>query len=93
MVKHDGKYEEINGNQAGVILIHYILSQMNEKNLIKSDSIIVKSIVTAEMGTLIAKKYGVEMVDVLTGFKNIFAVQNELDRTKAKTMIMGYGKA
>ena len=90
MVKHDGKYEEINGNQAGVILIHYILSQMNEKNLIKPDSIIVKSIVTAEMGTLIAKKYGVEMVDVLTGFKNIFAVQNELDRTKAKTMIMGY---
>ena len=90
MVKHYGKYEEINGNQAGVILIHYILSQMNEKKLIKPDSIIVKSIVTAEMGTLIAKKYGVEMVDVLTGFKNIFAVQNELDRTKAKTMIMGY---
>lgn len=90
MVKHQGKYQEINGNQAGVLLIHYILSQMDSKNLIKPNSIIVKSIVTAEMGTLIAQKYGVEMVNVLTGFKNIFAVQNELDKTKDKTMIMGY---
>lgn len=90
MVKHQGKYQEINGNQAGVLLIHYILSQMDSKNLIKPNSIIVKSIVTAEMGTLIAQKYKVEMVNVLTGFKNIFAVQNELDKTKDKTMIMGY---
>ncbi|WP_028828934.1 phospho-sugar mutase [Proteocatella sphenisci] len=90
MVKYQGKYQEINGNQAGVLLIHYILSQMDSKNLIKPNSIIVKSIVTAEMGTLIAQKYGVEMVNVLTGFKNIFAVQNELDKTKDKTMIMGY---
>ncbi|MGB5824627.1 MAG: phospho-sugar mutase [Proteocatella sp.] len=90
MIRQNGEYVALNGNQAGVILIHYILSQMNKKNLIKPDSIIVKSIVTAEMGTLIAQKYGVEMINVLTGFKNIFAIQNELDLTKAKTMIMGY---
>lgn len=90
MVKHKDEYVSLNGNQAGVILIHYILSQMNEKNMIKPNSLIVKSIVTAEMGTLIAQKYGVEMQSVLTGFKNIFAVQNALDITKDKHMIMGY---
>ena len=90
MVKHNGNYIALNGNQAGVILIHYILSQMHAQNKIKPNSLIVKSIVTAEMGTLIAQKYGVEMQSVLTGFKNIFAVQNALDITKDKHMIMGY---
>lgn len=90
MVKHNGQYIALNGNQAGVILIHYILSQMHAQNKIKPNSLIVKSIVTAEMGTLIAQKYGVEMQSVLTGFKNIFAIQNALDITKDKHMIMGY---
>lgn len=90
MVKHNGEYIALNGNQAGVILIHYILSQMHTQNKIKPNSLIVKSIVTAEMGTLIAQKYGVEMQSVLTGFKNIFAIQNALDITKDKHMIMGY---
>lgn len=90
LVLHKGEYVPLNGNQAGVILINYILSQMNEKKLIKPNSLIVKSIVTAEMGSLIAKKYNVEMISVLTGFKNIYAIQNELDITKDRTMIMGY---
>lgn len=90
IVKQGEEFVEINGNQAGVILVNYILSQRAEKNLLQPNSIIVKSIVTSDMSSLIAKKYGVEMINVLTGFKNIYAIQNELDVTKAKHMIMGY---
>lgn len=87
---HNGEYVEINGNQAGYILVHYILSQMAEKGLIKDDALIVKSIVTADLGAKIAQKYGVPTKSVLTGFKNICGVQNELDQTGGGEMIMGW---
>lgn len=57
IVLHDGEYVEINGNQAGYILVHYILSQMAEKNKIRKNALIVKSIVTSELGAIIAKKF------------------------------------
>ncbi|MDO5062518.1 MAG: phospho-sugar mutase [Peptostreptococcaceae bacterium] len=87
---HNGEYVEINGNQAGYILVHYILSQMAEKDQIWEDALIVKSIVTADLGAKIAHKYGVPTKEVLTGFKNICGVQNELDKTGKGKMIMGW---
>ncbi|MGL5439796.1 MAG: phospho-sugar mutase, partial [Filifactoraceae bacterium] len=90
IVKHNESYIALTGNQVGVILINYILSSMREKNLIKPNSVIVKSIVTGEMGTAIAHDYGVEMISVLTGFKNICAISNEYELTGEKTYIMGF---
>ncbi|MBP2026819.1 phosphoglucomutase [Acetoanaerobium pronyense] len=89
-IRHNGKITPLNGNQTGVILINYILSSLKEKNRIPENPVIVKSIVTGDMGTAIAKDYGVEMINVLTGFKNICALPNEYDKTKEKNFIMGY---
>lgn len=89
-VHHNGKYEVINGNQAGYILVYYMLSQMKEKNMIWDDALIVKSIVTSDLGAKIAKTYGVPTKNVLTGFKNISGVQNELDKIGKGKMIMGW---
>ena len=89
-VLHDGKYEVINGNQAGYILVHYIISQMKAKDMIWENALIVKSIVTSELGAKIAAEYGVLTKNVLTGFKNISGVQNELDETGNGKMIMGW---
>lgn len=89
-VMHRGEIKALNGNQVGVILIKYILEAMAEKGLITDNMAIVKSIVTGELGAKVAKKYGVEMVDVLTGFKNICAMSNEWEITKEKTYIIGY---
>ena len=44
---------------------------MKEKNLLPNNGLVVKTIVTGEMGATIAKYYGVEVINVLTGFKNI----------------------
>ena len=89
-VVHGGEIIALNGNQIGVLLINYIINALNEKNKMPKNPAIVKSIVTGDMGTAIAQKFGVEMKSVLTGFKNISALPNEWDVTKEKTYIFGY---
>jgi phosphoglucomutase len=69
----------LNGNQTGAILIYYLIKQWNDLGKIKGDEYIVKTIVTSELLSDIARKYGVENYDVLTGFKFIADIikQNE----------------
>ena len=86
----DGNYVFLNGNKIGALMIHYILSQRYEKKDLPSNSVIVKSIVTGDMGKAIANKYGVETIETLTGFKNICAVANESEVTGEKEFIYGF---
>lgn len=89
-VVQDGKIEALNGNQVGVLIINYLLTSMKEKGTLPADAAMVKSIVTGEMGTAIAKAFGVKMFNVLTGFKNICALANDWDTTREYTYIFGY---
>ncbi len=89
-VVQNGKIEALNGNQVGVLIINYLLTSMSEKGTLPNNAAMVKSIVTGEMGSAIAKEYGVKMFNVLTGFKNICALSNEWDNTKEYTYIFGY---
>ncbi len=89
-VNHKGKIIPLNGNQTGVLLINYLVSSLYENGTLPKNSIMVKSIVTGEMGSAVCKKYGVEMISVLTGFKNICALSNLYAKTKEKTYIFGY---
>lgn len=89
-VVQNGKIEALNGNQVGVLIINYLLTSMSEKGTLPKNAAMVKSIVTGEMGSAIAKEYGVKMFNVLTGFKNICALSNEWDNTKEYTYIFGY---
>ncbi|HOP81690.1 MAG TPA: phospho-sugar mutase [Fervidobacterium sp.] len=79
MVRHNGEYVPLNGNQTGALLIEYILSQRKAKGLLPRNSIIIKSIVTGNLGKMIAKQYGVETFETLTGFKNICGLENDLE--------------
>lgn len=91
MVKEDdGEYKFINGNQMGALLVHYILSQRQEKNDIPEDGVIVKSIVTGNLSKAIAKKYNVDTIETLTGFKYICNKANEYEKTGEHTFILGY---
>lgn len=86
----DGNYVFLNGNKIGALMIHYILSQRYEKKDLPSNSVIVKSIVTGDLGKAIANKYSVETIETLTGFKNICAVANESEITGEKEFIYGF---
>ena len=61
----------LNGNQAATLLIFYLLTKWKENNKLTGNEFIVKTIVTTELLTDIADKFGVEHFDVLTGFKYI----------------------
>ncbi|SHH52338.1 phospho-sugar mutase [Thermosipho atlanticus] len=80
MVYHNGEYVPLNGNQTGAILIQYLLSQRKKKNLLSSKSIIIKSIVTGNLGKRVAKEFNVETFETLTGFKNICGLENKLEK-------------
>lgn len=87
----DGNYVFINGNQIGALLVNYILSNLKEQGKIPDKSFIVKTIVTGDLSRKIADQYGVEVREVLTGFKNIYAIQNEIERTGSdENFIFGY---
>lgn len=89
-IMHHGNIIPLNGNQTGVLLIDYLIKTLKDKNLMPKNPVIVKSIVTGNLGREIAKKNGVETINVLTGFKNICAVANEFEKTKEKKYIFGY---
>lgn len=67
----EGNYVIMNGNQTATILTQYLLSAWQKAGKLKGKEFVVKTIVTTELITEICKKYGVEMFDVLTGFKYI----------------------
>lgn len=91
MVKDEsGEFVFLNGNQTGALIVHYILSQRAAKGNLPENSAIVKSIVTGDLGKVIAKKYGVETFETLTGFKHICSKANEFEETGEHTFIMGY---
>jgi len=69
-VRNDtGNFVLLNGNQTGVLLAHYILSQYKEKKLYKGNEYIIKTIVTTDLLDRIADHYKVKCYNVLTGFK------------------------
>lgn len=88
--RKDGSYYAFNGNQTGVLLINYILNGLDEKGEIPEDGAIVKSLVTGDMAKPICDKFGVEMFNTLTGFKNICALPNKWDKTGEYQFIFGY---
>lgn len=67
----DGEYVPMNGNQVGYLLVNYILEGHKTAGTLPEKGAMVKSIVTSTMSTEMAKAYGVEMFETLTGFKNI----------------------
>ena len=67
----DGSYQLLSGNETGILLLDYILAQRTKHGTLPKDPVMVKTIVTMDLGERIAAHYGVETINVLTGFKFI----------------------
>ena len=65
----DGSYELVSGNEVGALLLDYICAGRIEKGTMPEKAVAVKSIVSTPLADAIAAHYGVEMRNVLTGFK------------------------
>lgn len=86
----EGDFILLNGNQIGALLADYILSRHTELGTMPENPAIVKTIVTTSLAKKIAQSYGVECIDVLTGFKFIGEKINQWAVTHEHSFLFGY---
>jgi phosphoglucomutase len=70
-IRHKGKIKLITGNEIGILLVDYLLSQRKRLGTLPQSPIIIKTIVSTDLIYDIAKDYNAQVIDVLTGFKFI----------------------
>lgn len=86
-----GEYELLTGNQTGLLLLDYICSQRIKHGKMPTDPVMIKTIVTADMGEQIASYYGLRTINVLTGFKFIGEQIGKLEQeNKAESYVFGF---
>lgn len=89
-VKNGIEYHLLTGNQLGVLLLDYILREKNRKGTLPSNAVVLKTIVTSELGRVIAAKFGVSTIDTLTGFKYIAEKIEEYHTSGEFKFLFGY---
>jgi len=89
-VRNPFEYTVLNGNQVGVLLLHYILSSKKELYQLPTNGFIVKTIVTSDMSRVIADSFGVETYETLTGFKFICHQVKVVEEKEKKSFLFGY---
>ena len=87
----DGDYQLLSGNEVGLLLLDYICSQRTKHGKMPANPVFVKTIVTMDLAEKIAEHYGVETINVLTGFKFIGEVIGRLEKQgRAADYICGF---
>ena len=86
----NGEYQVLTGNQIAALMVDYLLKAYEKQGTLPENGAILKSIVSSEMPAVIAKSYGVETQNVLTGFKFIAERIKEYETTNANTFLFGF---
>lgn len=90
-VKSEAGYQLLTGNEVGILLLDYICSQREKHGKMPEHPVFIKTIVTMDLAEKIANHYGVETVNVLTGFKFIGEVIGRLEaQGREKDYICGF---
>jgi phosphoglucomutase len=85
-----GNYRLLSGNEIGILLTHYLLKTAKEQDRLSEKGVIIKSIVSTDLVKVIAADYGVQVLDVLTGFKFIGELVEEYSKTKVRDFMLGF---
>ncbi|GAB6927571.1 phospho-sugar mutase [Paenibacillus sp. JCM 10914] len=85
-----GEYVVLTGNQSGAIMIHYVLGRLKEAGKLPDNGAVIKTIVTSEMGAVIAEHYGAKVFNTLTGFKYIGEKMTQFEESGSHTYLFGY---
>lgn len=86
----DGRYTHFSGNMTGCLLLSYILKARKKAGTLPADGFVVKTIVSTEMARAITSAYGVELREVLTGFKFIGSQIRLAEETGKGTYLFGF---
>jgi phosphoglucomutase len=90
VAKQNGEYVLMSGNQSAAVYLEYILSQHKDKGTLPSNAVMYNTIVTSDLGELVARSYGVDVEKTLTGFKFIGDKIRKYEKTHEKEFIFGY---
>ena len=91
VAKKDGKYERLNGNQVGILLLDYILKSRREAGTLPEHPAVIRTIVSTTMTDKIAEHYGAEVIQTLTGFKWIGGAVGRLEQAgEADRFVYGF---
>lgn len=85
-----GKYVLLTGNQTGALLLDYLLGRLKENNSLPPDGVLIKTIVTSNLGREIASHYGVDTIETLTGFKYIGEKIKDFEEKGDRQFLFGY---
>ncbi|MCR5063756.1 MAG: phospho-sugar mutase [Treponema sp.] len=85
----DGNFVLLSGNQMGALLMDYVLLSRKELGKMPANPAIIRSIVTSPFGDYICKKYGVTMLECLTGFKWIAAIEDDFEKDGSYNYVFG----
>src|SRR5699024_9652763 len=86
----DGKYGVLTGNQIGALLLNYLITEKKKQHTLSEHAVVLKTIVTSELGRDIATKYGLETIDTLTGFKYNAEKIKQFEATDKQEFLFGY---
>jgi phosphoglucomutase len=86
----EGNYEVLTGNQTGALMLHYLLTQQKEAGTLPNNGLVIKTIVTSEIGRVIAESFGISTLDTLTGFKFIGEKIKEYEESGEYSFLFGY---
>ena len=84
-----GEYHPLTGNMSGCLIGDYLIGQKKELQGLPEDGVFVRSIVSTNMADAIADYYGIELVEVLTGFKFIGQKILKMEKTGKGTYLFG----
>ena len=87
-VKDGENYVLFTGNQTGALLVNFVLTMKKES--LSEKSTLVKTIVTSELGANIARAFGLQVEETLTGFKYIGDKINKYEEKGDKEFVIGY---
>ena len=84
-----GEYHSLTGNMSGCLIGDYVIGQRKELYGLPEDGAFIRSIVSTNMADAIAEHYGIELIEVLTGFKFIGQKILEFEKTGKGTYLFG----
>ncbi|MCI3921376.1 phospho-sugar mutase [Paenibacillus sp. TRM 82003] len=85
-----GAYVVLSGNQTGAILAEYLLESLTARGAMPANPVVIKTIVTSELGAAVAEHYGASVMNTLTGFKYIGEKMTAFERTGEHSFVFGY---
>ena len=86
---NSGEYKVLTGNETGMLLAHYMLKSLKDRNELPENAAVIKTIVTTEAVKNIVESFNATLIDTLTGFKYIGEKIKEFEETNSNTFIFG----